>query len=101
MQHAPDSATGAPMPAADLLATVFGRLVRWHYILAADAANVPPDVQAMMMREMMATLDELGEHPAIRAAVDARERTASPRPVDEARVARIRARAAAWSDTER
>lgn len=96
MQNAPDAATAAPSLDAELLATVYGRLVRWHYIIAANAANVSPDVQARIMDEMMETLKEIAENPRFRAVADERARTAPPpRPVDEARIARLRARAAA------
>ena len=95
MHPATDTQTDATTPEGELLRTVHKRLVRWHYIIAADAAHVPPETQAKMMREMMATLKEIAENPRFRAVADERERTAPPpRPVDDARIARLRARAA-------
>lgn len=99
MHPTPDAATAATNPEGELLDTLHKRLVRWHYIIAESAARVPPETQATMMREMMATLREIGENPQFRAASAARERK-PPRPVDEARVARLRERAAAGPDTE-
>jgi hypothetical protein len=90
MHHSAD-ATDAH--AADILSTVYGRLVRWHYTIAEAAAHLPPDVQAAMMREMMATLKEIADDPTFREA-EARRLPPAPRPVDETRVARLRARAA-------
>ena len=100
MHQTSNAPSGATTPEAELLSTIYGRLVRWHYTLAEAAANVPPDAQATMMREMMATLKEIAEDPAFRAA-DARREPPAPRPVDAGRVARLRARAAAGSPGER
>ena len=99
MHPTPDAAPAATTPEGELLDTLHKRLVRWHYAIAESAAHVPPETQAKMMREMMATLREIGENPQFRAADAARERK-PPRPVDEARIARLRARAAAGPDTE-
>lgn len=94
MHPTPDAATAAITPEGELLDTLYGRLVRWHYTIAESAARVPPETQATMMREMMATLREIAENPGFRAASAARE-PKPPRPVDEARIARLRAKAAA------
>ena len=95
MTHATEALTGAA-----LLEEIYGRLVGWHHIIAAAAAKVPPESQARMMREMMATLEEIGRDPTFRAASEERRRAiATPRvPIDEARIARLRARAAAGLD---
>jgi hypothetical protein len=105
MHHVADAPPAAVTPEGELLRAVYGRLVRWHYTIAAAAAQVSPDAQATMMREMMATLREIGEDPTFRAASDARRigrgRDApSPDPDLEARVARLRARAGAGLSTE-
>ena len=91
-----EAATGAVLRA---IATSSADLQSVLDTIAESAARVPPEAQATMMREMMATLREIGENPQFRAASAARERT-PPRPVDEARIARLRARAAAGPDTE-
>jgi len=86
-------------PEGELLDDLHKRLVRWHYAIAESAAHVSPETQAKMMREMMAALKEIGENPAFRATRDARKaRRGRAAPVDEDRVARLRARAAAGLD---
>jgi len=99
MRDDADTPTAPITPEGELLSAVYGRLVRWHYAIAESAAHVSPETQAKMMREMMAALKEIGENPAFRATRDARKaRRGRAAPVDEDRVARLRARAAAGLD---
>ncbi len=100
MRDDADTPTAPITPEGELLRAVYGRLVRWYYAIAESAAHVSPETQAKMMREMMAALKEIGENPAFRAASEARRRDiATPRvPIDEDRIAWLRARAAAGLD---
>ena len=74
MTHqATDTPTVPVTPEGQLLSHVYGRLVRWHYILAAANGTISTDTQAQMMREMMATLAKVEENSQFRAADDAEE----------------------------
>ena len=72
-QQTTDSPTVPVTPEGQLLSHVYGRLVRWHYILAAANGNISTDMQAQMMREMMATLGKVEENSQFQAADDADE----------------------------
>ena len=72
-QQAIDTPTVPVTPEGQLLSHVYGRLVGWHYILAAANGSISTDTQAQMMREMMATLRKVEENPQFRAADDAEE----------------------------
>ncbi len=72
-QQATDTSTVPVTPEGQLLSDVYGRLVRWHYILATANGSISTDTQAQMMREMMATLRKVEENPQFRAADDAEE----------------------------
>ena len=72
-QQATDTPTVPVTLEGQLLSHVYGRLVRWHYILAAANGSISIDTRAQMMREMMATLRKVEENPQFRAADDAEE----------------------------
>jgi hypothetical protein len=73
MQQATDTPTVPVTPEGQLLSHVYGRLVRWHYILAAANGSMSTDTQAQMMHEIMATLGRVEENPRFRAADDAEQ----------------------------
>ena len=72
-QQETDTLTVHITPEGQLLSDVYGRLVRWHYILAAANGSISADTQARMMREIMATLRMVEENPEFRTADDAEE----------------------------
>ena len=72
-QQETDTLTVPITPEGQLLSDVYGRLVRWHYILAAANGSISADTQAQMMCEMMATLRIVEENPEFRTADDSEE----------------------------
>src|SRR3712207_4560470 len=95
MHRTTDAPSAAITPEGEALYELHRRLVRTHYALAAAE---PDDDQreARVLASLQDALRFIAEQPAFRAVADERARTSPPpRPVDEARVARLRAKAAA------